>query len=113
MAEGDFPKVMYHTAIRHRYNVFGRMVEGYVNAGDEASPNYPLPDAQKDTDIQSRGKVLGPHLIPQHHYRTILVAQRDSIGNIDEGASRAEVERLKKQGWVTDPNDLKEEYEDD
>lgn len=113
MAQNDFPKVMYHTAIRHRYNVFGNKVEGFVHAGDLASPNYPVPkESERDTDIEHHGRIMGPHLLPQHHYRTRLVAVYDSAGGFNEPASIAEVERLKKEGWVTDPNELKEEYED-
>lgn len=111
----DYPRAMYHTAIKHRRNAFGKIVEGYVHDGDLVDPNFPKPEGQqRNTDIQISGKIMGPHLLEQKHYRTMLVGVYDlSSGLVDEAKSKAQEEELAKQGWVRHPSELKEEYEDD
>jgi len=109
----EYPRVLYHTAIKHPRNIFGHVIKDAepVFVGDDASPNYPLPEAGA-ADLEIKGRSVGPHLIPQHHYRTMLVVVYDTGGGVDIEASKAEEERLAKEGWVRHPSDLKEEYED-
>lgn len=112
----DYPRVLYHTAIEHPRDRFGKLIEGAParHMGDLVSPNYPIPNVVAN-EQGFHGKKLGQdsdHMIPQHHYKTMIVAVYSS-GLLDESASKIEEERLATEGWVRHPDLLKEEYDED
>lgn len=92
--ENEYPRVLYHTAIKRPRNIFGKPVKNVlpIFAGDRLNPHNP------DAGLL--------------HYRTMTVAVYGANGMIDLEASKAKEEELAKQGWVRHPNLLKEEYED-
>lgn len=101
----DYPRVLYHTAIKRQRDNFGNIVPGAapINSGDPSSPSYPVPlvtFVDKQT-LHERGHLLdGVHLVPRLPYRTTL-------------AETPEQEKdLIAHGWVTHPGQLKAEYED-
>ena len=86
----DYPRVVYHTAIKKPRNVFGRAIDAPpVNTGDAITPGYP----------------------EKLHYKTMLCVVY-TAGQVDEAASKAEEARLGTEGWVRHPDLLKENYED-
>jgi len=110
----DYPRVLYHTAIKRPRNIFGKLIEGAepVHDGDLANPNYPTPNAPESAH-GVKGRSMGEHLIPQHHYRTMTVVKYFDNNVVDEEASKIEEERLTTEGWVRHPDLLKEEYDEE
>jgi hypothetical protein len=110
----DYPIVLYHTSIERPRNVFGRIIDGAepVHKGDLQNPGYPIPLANA-ADLHTKGTALGGlHLIPKYHYKTMSCAVYDIGGILDEEASRKREAELVEEGWVRNPNDLKEDYDE-
>jgi hypothetical protein len=108
----DYPLAMYHTAVKRPRNAFGRLVEGGepVHTGDVVDPGYHVPIAQ--AHALNEGQQVGDaYFIPKHHYCTIMCVKYEG-SKVDELASKKYEEELTGQGWVRNPNDLKEEYDE-
>jgi hypothetical protein len=101
---GEFPKAMYRLALKNG-----------LPAGDVASPDYPMPwDIAEQNGLTNSGfKVIGRNrdslgnVVVRHPYVTRLVGKLREDLTVDLDAARAEEKKLRAQGWVSSPSEIK------
>jgi len=100
----EFPKVLYHRAVR-----------GGVPVGDEINPAYEMPLGTAEVlgldtlgfKVVGRKRQDGGHVICRHPWITKVVGVwRDDL-TIDLAAAQAEEKELRGKGWVSHPSQLK------
>lgn len=105
-----YPKIMYHLAVKEKKLADGNVE--YIFKGDRINPNYPMPYALAVENgfygqVTGHGSDKGVNIV--HPYKTCFVP----IGwdpnfpvTIDLTACKKDEAKLKKEGWVDNPNDL-------
>ena len=101
----EFPKVLYHRAVRNG-----------VAVGDEISPDYQMPVGTAELlGLDDVGfKVIGRkrqdgtgHVVVRHPWITRVVGTVREDLTVDVEAARAEEKELRAKGWVSHPSQLK------